>query len=65
MSRSIQEEIIGILWLIACLLFLQNDLIWGVWLAGIKCISDQLCAIKFAWKEATEERAKEQKGAKP
>ena len=52
MSRSIQEEIIGVLWTIAALLAFGNGYsIWG-WIFAIKAGLDCLTSILFAIQEA-------------
>ncbi len=62
MSRSIQEEILSVLWIIAALLaFNGGHDGWG-WGFAFKGALDTLTAIKFAIREVRAERTNEQQG---
>ena len=47
-NRSIREEIISALWLIAGLLAWQDGIKWLAWLLFVKSAADTLTAIVFA-----------------
>lgn len=54
-SRSIREEIIAALWLIAGLLAWQAGNKWLAWLLFIKSVLDFLTAVFFAYTEGVKE----------
>ena len=57
MNRSIQEEIIAVLWaILTVLLILAHSPIWIVVLCGLKCSFDMACAIACAYLETTRRR---------
>ncbi|MGN6556066.1 MAG: hypothetical protein ACTHLW_20345 [Verrucomicrobiota bacterium] len=51
-SRSVREEIISALWLIAALLAWIAGIKWLAWCLFVKSASDTVTAILFAVKEA-------------
>jgi hypothetical protein len=54
MNRSVQEEIVSVLWIIAALIAFGNGHSnWG-WIFVTKGAFDTLCAIYFSWKERNE-----------
>jgi hypothetical protein len=55
-TRSIVEELIAVLWLIAGLLAWQSNIKWFAWILFVKAALDTLCAIHFAICEAQAER---------
>jgi hypothetical protein len=54
-SKSIREEIIAALWLIAALLAWHDNIKWLAWFLFIKSASDTLTAIIYAFREAIAE----------
>lgn len=54
-SKSIREEIIAALWLIAALLAWHDNIKWLAWFLFIKSASDYLTAIIYAFREAITE----------
>jgi len=54
-SKSIREEIIAALWLIAALLAWHDNIKWLAWFLFIKSASDTLTSIIYAFREAIAE----------
>jgi hypothetical protein len=58
MDESKREEMIAALWLIVCLLCIENGIIWGAWLTGLHGIFCVGCSLWYARKEIRAERRK-------
>jgi hypothetical protein len=64
MNRSVQEEILAALYLIAALLAFQFGPSWLGWVCAIKAGFDTICALFFAYIEAHAFKQKVEQGGK-